>query len=111
MNATTKAVVKIDASPPLAHPTPSYPLLSHPLFTPLRHQDDRPGLVICVIGDKLAINAKALYPAIKRWSHSDAWQMGVPTQVIRRPARRLRPASSPRAACISRCGVMLWASA
>ena len=46
------------------------------------HEEERPQLVVCVIGDKLAMNAKALYPAIKRWSHSDAWQYGVPTQCV-----------------------------
>jgi len=37
------------------------------------------GLVVCFIGDKMAVNAKRLYPAIKRWSHTKAM---IPTQCV-----------------------------
>jgi len=37
------------------------------------------GLVICLIGDKNTLNAKELYPAIKRWSHTKA---SIPTQCV-----------------------------
>jgi len=40
---------------------------------------ERVGLVICFIGDKTALNAKKLYPAIKRWSHTRA---EIPTQCV-----------------------------
>ena len=45
---------------------------SHELGAPV-------GLVICIIGDSLGVNAKVLYPAIKRWSHCAS---GIPTQCV-----------------------------
>lgn len=39
----------------------------------------RIGLVVCIMGDKDAVNAKELYPAIKRWSHVKAC---IPTQCV-----------------------------
>ena len=45
----------------------------------LRHSTGDVGLVLCVIGDKEAINARELYPAIKRWSHV---KESIPTQCV-----------------------------
>ena len=49
------------------------------LDTAIRRLGTRVGLVICFIGDKQAMNAKELYPAIKRWSHVIGC---VPTQCV-----------------------------
>ena len=39
----------------------------------------RVGLVLCIIGSNVSQNAKELYPAIKRWSHTSAH---IPTQCV-----------------------------
>jgi eukaryotic translation initiation factor 2C len=49
------------------------------LDTAIRRLGTRVGLVICFIGDKQAMNAKELYPAIKRWSHVIGC---IPTQCV-----------------------------
>uniref|UniRef100_A0A7S2BQS4 Uncharacterized protein n=1 Tax=Haptolina brevifila TaxID=156173 RepID=A0A7S2BQS4_9EUKA len=53
------------------------------------------GLVICIIGDKNSINAKEIYPAIKRWSHTKA---SIPTQCVQSNKATVNPktASSPQ---------------
>jgi len=45
----------------------------------IEREGRRVGLVLCVIGSNVAQNAKELYPAIKRWSHTIAH---IPTQCV-----------------------------
>ena len=51
------------------------------------------GLVICFIGDKSAMNAKEVYPAIKRWSHVKA---SIPTQCVQTFKATKKLATSPQ---------------
>jgi hypothetical protein len=44
-----------------------------------QRESKRVGLVLCIIGSNVAANAKELYPAIKRWSHTIAH---IPTQCV-----------------------------
>jgi len=53
--------------------------IENALDTAVRRLGTRVGLVICFIGDKRALNAKELYPAIKRWSHVNGC---IPTQCV-----------------------------
>jgi len=39
----------------------------------------RVGLVVCILSDKSTMNAREIYPAIKRWSHTKAM---IPTQCV-----------------------------
>ena len=69
--------------------------------------NQRPQLVICVMGDKELVNGRELYPAIKRWSHTIS---DIPTQYAFGSARALntRPATShlgfdpPRGRCVQK---------
>ena len=57
----------------------------------LKRLPDKPGLLICIMGDKVAQNGAFLYPAIKRWSHTVS---GIPTQCVQKVKALENPKTS-----------------